>query len=496
MKSRIDLYKSLDEVKTMAYKFSVVISAYNLEKFLDESVQSIIKQTIGFKESIQLILVNDGSTDGTSEICKGYQNQYPNNVIYLSQENKGVSAARNAGLYVATGKYINFFDGDDIWESDAFEKAWEYLEEHEKEIDVVACAQRFFEAREGYRETYYKFRKGDRIIDIKEEPTAIELSVGSAFFRLDSIKGLQFDERLDYGENAKFMTIAILRKAKYGAIQSSEYRVRRRADGTSVTQNHKLTWQTTTLKYCHKFLLQLCVEYPEERRYIQNVILKTLKYRVVHEVLSYEHGAEEYMQDIRELVLGMGDDVIISAPYMGYPLKLYLLKMKYGEEIQNMIKVKKTGLYIEGKRLVNLAKKTMNVEEIEVKDGMCYIRGQIICAMGDPIVVHAKDGKEELSMRIREDKQRSVISVFGDEVCKGREFEVEVPRNKDISKISFILEVGNRKIELEPVYRGELKGVKDSFLRVNDQMVLLNEQGKLVIKSYTILRRLKFYLKH
>ena len=171
----------------MTYKFSVVMPVFNLENYLDESIGSLLSQSIGFEQAIQLILVNDGSTDRTEEICRTYRNRYPENVIYISQENRGVSSARNAGLSYAEGKYVNFFDGDDIWQQDAFEKVWEFMEEWEDEINVVTCAQKLFEAKEGYRETYYKFRKGDRVINIQTEPTAVELSVGSAFFCLKKL---------------------------------------------------------------------------------------------------------------------------------------------------------------------------------------------------------------------------------------------------------------------------------------------------------------------
>ena len=93
------------------YNFSVIVPIYNLELFLDEALSSIVNQSIGFKENIELILINDGSSDNSEKICRKYLELYPDNVIYKSQENKGVSTARNVGLSLANGKYINFFLG-------------------------------------------------------------------------------------------------------------------------------------------------------------------------------------------------------------------------------------------------------------------------------------------------------------------------------------------------------------------------------------------------
>ena len=102
--------------------FSVVIACYNCEEYLEETITSLLKQTLPFKENIQVILVNDGSTDNTEEICKEYLNQYPENIIYTYQENQGQAVARNSGLKHATGDYINFLDSDDKFSSNTFEE--------------------------------------------------------------------------------------------------------------------------------------------------------------------------------------------------------------------------------------------------------------------------------------------------------------------------------------------------------------------------------------
>ena len=93
-------------MKDYKYKFSVVIPVYNVEKFLEETVDSVINQTIGFKKNIQIILVNDGSPDNSDEICQRYVKEYPKNIKYIKQENAGVSAARNTGIPFVEGSAI------------------------------------------------------------------------------------------------------------------------------------------------------------------------------------------------------------------------------------------------------------------------------------------------------------------------------------------------------------------------------------------------------
>ena len=130
------------------FLFSVVMPVYNVEKYLEESIESLIGQTVGFKENIELILVNDGSPDSCDKICEKYAALYPENIVYIYQENAGVSVARNRGLERVRGKYVNFLDSDDKWDEYAFEKALEFFREYGDEVDVVSGAIQNFESSE------------------------------------------------------------------------------------------------------------------------------------------------------------------------------------------------------------------------------------------------------------------------------------------------------------------------------------------------------------
>ena len=104
------------EVKKISDKFlfSVIIAAYNSDLYLKKAVDSIINQSLGFEKNIQIIIVNDGSTDNTEEICLKYRVKYPQNIKYVSTKDCfGPAHARNLGLNEARGKYVNFLDSDD-----------------------------------------------------------------------------------------------------------------------------------------------------------------------------------------------------------------------------------------------------------------------------------------------------------------------------------------------------------------------------------------------
>lgn len=112
---------------------SIIVPVYNAEKFLDKCITSLLNQTIS---DIEIILVNDGSTDSSLDICYKFE-QADNRVKVYSQSNSGQSKARNVGLENATGQYIAFVDSDDWVDEDYYEKLVEACERNDAE---VSCA--------------------------------------------------------------------------------------------------------------------------------------------------------------------------------------------------------------------------------------------------------------------------------------------------------------------------------------------------------------------
>ena len=105
-------------------KVSVIIPVYNVEKYLGECLDSVLRQTL---EDIEIICVDDGSTDGSAKMLAEYAAKDPR-IRIITQANAGLSAARNVGMDAATGKYIYFLDSDDYIKDDAMEKCFSICE--------------------------------------------------------------------------------------------------------------------------------------------------------------------------------------------------------------------------------------------------------------------------------------------------------------------------------------------------------------------------------
>lgn len=119
-------------IKEKTIMVSVIVPIYNVEEYLEECLESIRNQTY---TNIEVILVNDGSTDGSIEICERFCQQ-DNRFKLLTQENQGLSAARNRGVKESIGEYIMFVDSDDLVKENIVEVLFFYMN---SDVDIVEC---------------------------------------------------------------------------------------------------------------------------------------------------------------------------------------------------------------------------------------------------------------------------------------------------------------------------------------------------------------------
>lgn len=115
-------------------KVSIIVPVYNVEKYIDKCLNTLVNQTL---KDIEIIIVNDGSPDNSQEIIDKYQKKYPKKIKSFIKENGGQGSARNFGLEKATGEYIGYVDSDDYIELDMYEKL--YNKAKKQDLDIVIC---------------------------------------------------------------------------------------------------------------------------------------------------------------------------------------------------------------------------------------------------------------------------------------------------------------------------------------------------------------------
>ena len=332
----IVLFSSSTIFQFKCFYFSVIMEIYNTGRYLDKSIGSILNQTIGYKE-IQIILINDGSTDNSEEICLKYQKLYSNNVIYLKTENNGVSKARNLGMELIKGEFINFLDPDDYWDTKAFEYVLSFFRKNE-EINFVSGRLKFFEARNDFHPLDYKFYK-TRIVNLTEEYNCIQSSSSTSFFRASYISGKKFEEGILSGEDTRFVNDLLLINPIMGLIREAIYFCRRREDFSSRTQTQRkdVKFYFSTIENVSQYLINKSKAlYNKILPFIQFYISYDLLFRI--QTLSYKYLNSldyiKYCNSIENLLQNLEDKYILEQKNVNYKYIILALSKKYKRDLR------------------------------------------------------------------------------------------------------------------------------------------------------------------
>lgn len=428
--------------RTYEYKISIVTALYNVELYLEEAIESIINQSIGF-ENIQMILVDDGSDDSSGEICDKYTLEYPNNIFVIHQENRGVSSARNAGLELVKGKYINFMDADDKLASIALETMFDYIEENEKWIDMVSIPFKFFGGKQGDHVLNYKFKKKN-IVDLRREYTYIQLSLAASLVKSSCFDNRRFDEELAYTEDAQLIIDILLDKMHYGVLDNTCYFYRKREESTSAVDMsiYNASWYSNTIRHYLLHSLELAKKKKGYLpKFVQYYCIYDLQWRFMQEVPSEvltKEEKREYFELCQQVVQHIDNDIVSSARNIPENIKTAVLLLKDENKRQKEFEFIKDDLRISfgDKASGTLGSYSSSYEIFKVFNDQVIIEGYIRCFNDvDPIEVILKSLDDTNEAQIAEYHadtfERYERNTFLQEklVTKGIGFRFRIPVN-------------------------------------------------------------------
>lgn len=227
-------------------KVSIVVPVYNVEKYLNECVDSLLKQTY---KNIEIILVDDGSTDSSGNICDEYLEKYPDIIKVVHKRNEGLGYARNSGLEIAGGHYVTFVDSDDYADEDLVEVLVSAAENKKADVVIGGFKRVTNRGEIVFREKYSpEIFEGDEVCNrlflrmlgsSPERSDAIRMSVWNALYSMRIIgeNAIKFpSERVFISEDIVFDSY-FYPKANRAVIISSE------------AYNYRVNEQSLTAKY-------------------------------------------------------------------------------------------------------------------------------------------------------------------------------------------------------------------------------------------------------
>lgn len=219
-------------------RFSLISGAYNTARYIDAFIGSVVAQTVPFQQ-IELIIVDDGSTDNLVERVRHWQDRYPS-IKYIRLEKAGVSAARNAGLAIASGDWVSFPDSDDILHPRYLERVADAISRNE-DLAMVSCNTiPFLEEPLRIRDNHglrHQF-KFSTVQPIPLPQNFMQMSSSTAFFDRNRLEELQlkFSERITMTfEDAHLVNRYLIRSFGFSAafLHDARYFYRKRSDQSS-----------------------------------------------------------------------------------------------------------------------------------------------------------------------------------------------------------------------------------------------------------------------
>lgn len=239
--------------------FSIIIPIYNVERYIARCLESVLNQSY---DNFEVILINDGSDDNSYEICKKYM-ENDNRITLISQDNKGVSSARNLGLQSATGKYVLFLDGDDAIMPSLCSKLKCIIEQSESNELIIF----------GYCNINDKVKQE---IGVKDELIFYKENMGEMLFELDKLKLLYtvwnkvflrsriqngFSEEMTFAEDSCFIINYLEQIEKIRVIPFIGYQYYTNISGSAMKKYHKDMFEICLKEY--KCIIESKIDYHE-----------------------------------------------------------------------------------------------------------------------------------------------------------------------------------------------------------------------------------------
>ena len=238
-------------------ELSIIVPVYKVEKYLPRCIDSILAQTFG---DFELILIDDGSPDGCGRICDEYA-QKDKRIVVIHQKNMGVSAARNAGLDIARGRYIGFVDSDDWIEPQMYEVMMDAIRENG--ADMAVCGVR-------YADEDGKFTRADRLSEgvysrdgLLEDVFAMPNKLGgiccNKVFDASKIASVRFKVGMTIAEDALYLFDCFMRIDGAVKIGDALYNVYERCGSATRTDsmicvNETIEGRLSMLRHTRKYM--------------------------------------------------------------------------------------------------------------------------------------------------------------------------------------------------------------------------------------------------
>ena len=510
------ILKENNESHMSEKKFSIILNVHNCEMHLEESINSIINQDIGFEDNIQLILANNASDDASFDIALDFEKKYPENILVISQDYYNISSMFNLAKKYVTGQYVNFMDGLDKLDS----KALKIIENSflNNDVGIIYLPVIAF-GIENFNKRQYEL-KG--LIDLNEHPDKYINFLYPLFFKKDIIDDLFFEDKLNYSYDLLFTSKALLKSNKYLLLkEDTSYYFRSRSISDKDLIEDK-DYYITQIKYFIKELADYTFNnYNNVPEFIKFILIRNMvriiKDREVNTILD-DNELKDFFDCLKHTISYFTNEELIDiSNYLSN--SGFFIAVKQGditfENIKNnklpdKLKLKVSNsqvcLYSYNQIIDDLSQRDIFLDFITLRDGKLSFSGLLKSNFSlENISISAirefESGKVEIIDATYYDyPTRSTSTMMGFDWEFAYNFDLTVPSfdEKEKSAISLVVNYkhGNQIVEIQSpiIFRKYCNMSYTSHYYVKDNKIIMYN-GKFNIMPYSYLKMFKYEIR-
>ena len=433
-------------MKEFKYRVSVIIPIYNSEIYLRDCINSVLEGQ-GPRENYEIVLVDDGSTDSSYQICDDYAKKY-SNVKVIHKKNEKLSATRNRGIKEADGKYFCFLDSDDKLMPGTIDKVADFFDKNYKEVDLVTYPQidilRDGTLRKHFR---YEIMKTSGIYDLYINPFITQTRI-NVFSKNKGDDNVLFDTTPGFRhEDSAYNTYVLMEKMKIGFCNEGGYIYA--LNDNNITANYFYAYYIfeTSMKYYEDMFA--VYEGRELPYYVQSLVLNDLSWKLRANKLLPYHYTPKNLEYAKKRVIGllnsMDNELILSHPDVDLYHKYFFISLKNNTNLKLIQDDRRCMLFDYSSPLALWEKISINIQKIKNKDNSLSIFAAVkhpVCVFREVEVWVIENGDSKTLRKLETTDSTYSFHRAKEKIADFRRF-IYTCNIKEVKKIQFLCKIAS-----------------------------------------------------
>lgn len=467
------------------YKISVIIPMYNSELYLQECLNSILNQTL-FIEDIEIICIDDGSSDDTISICKDFALRHENFIIIKNGHN-GVSEARNIGIKNAHGKYITFLDSDDILSPSTLSSLFNYFEKHYEETDIITYDICYLKDNKKIYSKRCNIINHDEVVNLYKNPFICQTSINICI-KNNFQNNKLFDKRITQSEDQTYILELCSFKGTIGYCKNALYIYRQHNNSTIKSKGHPY--------YSYEDMLFVFENWIKKYKtlpifsYVKCLILYNFNWRLqIDWLFPYHYKNEKYKNAIlrfKNIINQINREYIYNNPWISLEHKDFFLSQKTENKPFCIIDYDKLYICDNNGEFFSVNKIYCIINRERIFNTSIYISGflksQILNYIPKPnlFIVYNDIKIESISL------YKSIDSFFGTKICTNKYwgFSIQIDMHK-VKKFFLFVEINGKKFPLQYYFRewNNISSIYRNYIHNTNLYSLYIEKNAFFLES-------------